>query len=212
MARLVVLIGDSIGAMYGIPQGAGFVDRAARYLAQHGVSLENWSTGGALAAGYVDMLPQLTQRLKLKARSSAELLVVIELGGNDRLCGLPPEKIERALEQLVQAAKEVPARAMLMEVIPDGIEQDVARRCGVSLVATPACLAGQMQKPLQRGVVPPLTARYQQPDGIHPNARAQRHIAASLLEALCTELRLPMPAPLGEGSDAEQESGSCKVL
>lgn len=217
MAWRVVLLGDSIGAMQGIPKGQGFVDQiSARLQAHGGVTLENWSVGGALASGTVQQLPQLRARLGGKAQGEGQqqleaqgLVVVIELGGNDRLFGLPPGQIEEALEKLARAMKEeLHARVLLMEVVPDGIERDVAARCGARLVPTPPRVVATMQKPIRRGGIPKMSGDFIQPDGIHPNAKAQRHMASALLAALNEELGLG----LNDGAPEVEEPPICHNL
>merc|ERR1719330_558266 len=81
-----------------------------------------------LAMSMEKQLPQLSKRLgALMGRG--QLVVVIELGGNDRLFGVPATQIEAALDKIVRSVQKIGASAIIMEIIPDGIERDVAGRC-----------------------------------------------------------------------------------
>merc|ERR1711924_294745 len=92
---------------------------------------------------------------------------------------------------MVEAVKAVPAHPVLMEVIPDGFERDVALNCKCGLIPAPPRMVAEMQQPVQRGKVPYIGPTFVQSDGLHPNTRAQRLIAHEVLTVLLRELHLP---------------------
>ena len=209
--RRLVVLGDSIGAAQGVAPGAGFVALLSARLAPHGCAVRNWSRGGltAAAAAAREPLARVSRRLREEAAaaaSGAELAVLVELGGNDRLFGVPSREIESALEAIVGACRDAAPAALVLvlEVIPDGIERDAARRAGARLVPCPARVAATMRKPLRRGAVPPMSPLFMQPDRIHPNDAAQPLIADEVLDALRAEWGLPggrEPAPESASAD-----------
>eukprot|EP00927_Polykrikos_kofoidii_P059692 TRINITY_DN54833_c0_g1_i1.p1 TRINITY_DN54833_c0_g1~~TRINITY_DN54833_c0_g1_i1.p1 ORF type:complete len:240 (+),score=34.06 TRINITY_DN54833_c0_g1_i1:78-797(+) len=198
MTQRVVFLGDSIGASQGVPPGSGFVSLVSKELKPFGVVVDNWSRGGVTVTGYMRNLSEVQNQLKRFADASS-LFVIIELGGNDRIIGVAPAQIQASLMKLVLSVQALPARALIMEVIPDGIERDVSAQCGVALIPTPSCIAETMQKPLRRGVIPEMDPSYVQRDGIHPNTRAQGPIAHSVLTVLSREMGIS-PECLNEDS------------
>merc|ERR1711879_568649 len=117
----------------------------------------------------------------LAAATDGDLLVILELGGNDRMCGLKPEIISQSLTKLVETIKSVNAKPLIMEVIPDGIERDVATNCAARLIQCPPDMVATITGPIRRGVVPRFGPQYLQGDRIHPNSKAQPLILKEVL-------------------------------
>lgn len=195
----VVLIGDSIAAMQGIPSGSGFVSLVRDQLQKFAIGVDSWSQGGVAAVTMERELPQLVQRLAPLAQG-AQLIVVIELGGNDRLMGVQPGKIVSALVNIVRKVRGLGAKCVLMEVIPDGLDREVARQCGCGLSVAPPCIFGGAAggAGVPAGHMPQVNTAYLQQDGVHPNEHAQRPIAKQLLLALSRETRLPLSEGFSE--------------
>eukprot|EP00746_Dinoflagellata_sp_MGD_P140977 gnl/MRDRNA2_/MRDRNA2_74158_c0_seq2.p1 gnl/MRDRNA2_/MRDRNA2_74158_c0~~gnl/MRDRNA2_/MRDRNA2_74158_c0_seq2.p1 ORF type:complete len:186 (-),score=36.34 gnl/MRDRNA2_/MRDRNA2_74158_c0_seq2:37-594(-) len=166
------------------------MNKLAILLKPQGVKVENWSQGGQTATGCIRNVANLQRRLGRAGIDDGDFLVIVELGGNDRLFGMPPEQIEMALAQLVQTIKAANAKPLFMEVIPDGIERDVSANCGARLIRCPPDIAATIKEPIQRGVVPRFGHKYLQPDGIHPNAKAQPLILKEVLDAVALELSM----------------------
>lgn len=112
------------------------------------------------------------------------LLVIVELGGNDRMFGIDPDSIVRSLATIVQAIQEANAAALLMEVVPDGLEREVCDQTGALLVPLAPDIHDELGTspdcPLPRGAIPVLPAKFFQSDGIHPNHRAQVLLSRSV--------------------------------
>ncbi len=167
-ARLVV-VGDSLSAEYGLARGSGWVALLGERVAREKLPVEvvNASISGDTTAGGRSRLPAL-----LKAH--VPKVVVIELGGNDALRGLPLAETRANLSAMVRAARASGAQVLLagMQVPPNygrqytaDFEQafaDVARAEHCALV--PFLLKGVADRPDADG--------WFQADRIHPLAKA----------------------------------------
>ncbi len=166
-SKTLLVLGDSLSAEYGLARGSGWVSLLQqRMLAQKlEANLVNASISGETTAGGKARLPALLRQHK-------PAVVVIELGGNDGLRGLPLAATQANLRDMVRAADASGARVLLLGMRmppnygPDyskrfaAMYQGLARELGVSLV--PFFLAG-LEDP----------EKYFQPDRIHPNQGAQ---------------------------------------
>lgn len=168
-APKLLVVGDSMSAEYGLARGTGWVALLAARLQREKLPHEvvNASISGDTTAGGRARLPAL-----LKAHAPA--VVVIELGGNDALRGLPLAQTREHLAAMARAAREAGARVLLvgMQVPPNYGRQynedfvrsfaDVARTEKTALV--PFLLAGVADRPDADA--------WFQPDRIHPLAKA----------------------------------------
>lgn len=173
-ARVLVL-GDSIAAEYGIARGSGWVDMLAARAGDR-ARFVNASISGETTSGGRGRLPGLLAEHRPD-------VVVIELGANDALRGLPLDGTEANLDAMVGDALEAGARVLLlgMQVPPNygrryterfaGLFEAVARRHGIALVPF-----------LLEGIADDLA--YFQDDRIHPNESAQELIAETAWPAL----------------------------
>lgn len=215
MQQCVVLFGDSIGTSQGVAVNRSFAALLKAILEDHDIRVENWSQGGRLAAGAVQQLATLKRKLRACADKFQGLTVILELGGNDRMFGQPAASIEESLRQLVLAVQSIPAHALLMEVVPDGIEKSVAARCGARLIPSPACLVDTMRQPIQKGRIPRFRSlEYIQDDGLHPNTKAQVPILLELLAGLSAELQLPLELSESDTEElyARNNSWECTIM
>lgn len=165
--RLLV-VGDSLSAEYGIARGSGWVALLEQRLQRDGVaaSVRNASISGDTTSGGRSRLAALLK--------DAPTHVVIELGGNDALRGLPLDMTEANLREMVRASRAAGARVLLvgMQVPPnygaaygrdfEAVFGKVAKAEGAALV--PFLLKGVAddKDPL----------RWFQDDRIHPKAEA----------------------------------------
>ena len=83
-AQRILVVGDSLSAEYGLPRGTGWVALLQKQLAQDklGVEVINASISGETTSGGRSRMAALLQKHQPSH-------VVIELGGNDALRGLP---------------------------------------------------------------------------------------------------------------------------
>ncbi|MBS1200903.1 MAG: arylesterase [Proteobacteria bacterium] len=108
---VILVLGDSLSAGYGIPVEQGWVARLQRRLDAegYGYAVVNASVTGETTVGALERLPRALARHK-------PALVVIELGGNDGLRGLPVTELRTNLEALVRTSREAGARVLLAAV------------------------------------------------------------------------------------------------
>src|SRR5690606_37013710 len=109
----VLVLGDSIAAEYGIARGSGWVDMLAARAAGR-ATFVNASISGETTTGGRNRLPGLLAEHRPD-------IVVIELGANDALRGLPLDETEANLDAMVQASIDAGARVLLlgMQVPPN---------------------------------------------------------------------------------------------
>lgn len=167
--RKLLVVGDSLSAEYGIARGSGWVALLEKRLAENGkrYAVFNASISGDTTAGGLSRLPAL-----LKEHRPSH--VVIELGGNDALRGMPLAHTRDNLRAMVRAVKAAKAKPLLvgMQVPPNygaryGREffqlfAELAKEEGAALA--PFLLAGVADRPDAEA--------WFQADRIHPQARA----------------------------------------
>ncbi|WP_414652346.1 arylesterase [Ideonella sp.] len=165
----VLVVGDSLSAEYGLARGTGWVALLAERVAREKLPVEvvNASISGDTTAGGRARLPALL-------KTHAPKVVVIELGGNDALRGLPLAQTRDNLGAMARAARAAGAKVLLagMQVPPNYGRQytadfvqafeDVARAERCALV--PFLLKGVADRPDAED--------WFQPDRIHPLAKA----------------------------------------
>jgi acyl-CoA thioesterase I len=170
---VVLIVGDSLSAEYGIARGSGWVALLAQRLQREKVAANvvNASVSGDTTSGGRSRLPALLAQHR-------PAVVVVELGGNDALRGLPLTMTRDNLVAMVKAAKASGARVLVagMQVPPNygrkygedfsALFATVAKGENVALV--PFLLAGVADGPDAE--------RLFQPDRIHPVAQAHPRI------------------------------------
>ena len=178
---VVLVVGDSLSAEYGLPRGAGWVALLQQRLQAQmpGVQVVNASISGDTTSGGRSRLPAL-----LKQHRPTH--VIIELGGNDALRGLPLKMTADNLRTMTRAAKATGARVLItgMQVPPN---------YGKRYADDFAAVFGTVAREEQAVLVPFLLAgvadgpdadRLFQPDRIHPTAAAHPRILDNVWPAL----------------------------
>jgi acyl-CoA thioesterase-1 len=183
---LVLVVGDSLSAEYGIARGSGWVALMEQRLSNQApkVRVINASISGDTSSGGRSRLPAL---LKLHQPT----LVVIELGGNDALRGLPLKTTKENLRAMVKAAQAASAKVLLvgMQVPPNYGRQytdDFAKVFrDVSVEESTALVPF-----LLRGVADaPNSERLFQSDRIHPKEAAHPIMLDNVWPTLIAQLR-----------------------
>ena len=168
-APVILVVGDSLSAEYGLARGSGWVALLERRLAEQKLRAQviNASISGDTTAGGRARLPALL-------RQHRPNVVVIELGGNDALRGLPLASTRANLTEMAHAAREQGAKVLLigMQVPPN-----YGRQYSDDFAAIFAAVATAEQTALVpfllRGVADGADAMQSfQPDRIHPLATA----------------------------------------
>lgn len=108
-AAHILVLGDSLSAEYGLARGSGWVALLERQLQQAGISakLTNASISGDTTSGGRTRLPALLQQHRPS-------VVIIELGANDALRGLPLKGTLDNLRAMTQAAQAAGAKVLLL--------------------------------------------------------------------------------------------------
>ena len=164
--KTVLVVGDSLSAEYGLARGSGWVALLERKLKAQNIDarIVNASISGDTTSGGRTRLPALLQQHKPN-------LVVLELGANDGLRGLPVNAAEDNLRSMITLAQKNRAKVLLvgMRMPPNygrayterfaGMYKELAGELKVPLV--PFMLEGVAQEP----------ANFQA-DRLHPLATA----------------------------------------
>jgi acyl-CoA thioesterase-1 len=166
-ARRLLIVGDSLSAEYGLPRGSGWVALLGRRLAERrtGIEVVNASISGETTSGGRTRLPELLAKHR-------PAFVVVELGGNDALRGLPLASTEANLREMVRAARQANARPLLLGM---QMPPNYGRAYGEQFAALFVRVAEAERVPLVPFFLEGFgdKAEYFQPDRIHPAERAQ---------------------------------------
>ncbi len=186
-APVILIVGDSLSAEYGLARGTGWVALLTKRLAERksAATVINASISGDTTAGGRSRLAAL---LKLHHPTC----VILELGGNDALRGLPLETTRANLVEMAQASKAAGAKVLIvgMQVPPNygrkygedfaELFSAVAKSEGTALV--PFLLAGIADVPEAESMF--------QADRIHPRAEAHPRMLENVWASLAPLLKL----------------------
>jgi acyl-CoA thioesterase-1 len=185
-APAILIVGDSLSAEYGIRRGSGWAALLQERLERERIRARvvNASISGDTTAGGASRLAALL-------REHRPTHVLIELGGNDALRGLPLESTRANLVKMVQQSKAAGAKVLIagMQMPPNygkryaddfaALFAAVAKAEGAALV--PFILAGIADGPEPVALF--------QPDRIHPNEQAQPRIVDNVWPVLAAWIR-----------------------
>ena len=179
-AKLIWAFGDSLAAGYGLPPDQGFTAQLQAALRQHGIAatVRNGGVAGDTAA-------QARARLAwgLRGLGTAPDLVIVELGANDMLRGLPVEQARANLDRILAelARRRIPVLLAGMRAAPN-MGPDYAR----AFEGMYPALAVNHRVPLYPFFLDGVAAKRAliQRDGLHPNARGVRTIVGRILPAV----------------------------
>lgn len=177
-APVVLVLGDSLSAAYGLPLDQGWVRLLQARIAAHDLPhrVVNASISGDTVAGGLSRLPALLA-------AQAPQIVVVELGANDGLRGFSPARIQADLVRLIEQVQAAGAQVLLAGVrLPPNygpayterfqrLYATVAAETGAALV--PRLLDGVAEEP-----------SLMQADGLHPTAAAQPRLLENLWPVL----------------------------
>lgn len=188
---VLLVLGDSLSAGYGLAQGEGWISLLEKRMKEragqrrNGWQVVNASISGETTAGGRSRLADLLARHK-------PALVIIELGGNDALRGLPLKGATDNLREMLRAAQAAGAKTML-------IGMQVPPNYGPAYANQFEQMYRTLANESQSALVPFLLAGFGddpawfQADGIHPNAAAQPKMLDNVwpvLEDVLVEARL----------------------
>jgi len=182
-APVLLVLGDSISAGYGLAAGTGWVALLSQRLQKEGYAYTviNGSITGDTTAGGRARLPALLTQ-------SQPAIVIIELGGNDALRGGNLAATRGNLEAMVTAAQGAKARVLI-------VGMQVPPNYGPAYVRDFNALFADVAKEKRVPVVPAFFAGFGddlalfQPDRIHPTAEAQPKLLDNVWPVLQPLLR-----------------------
>ncbi|HEY1610527.1 MAG TPA: arylesterase [Paraburkholderia sp.] len=163
----IVVLGDSLSAEYGLPRDTGWVALMRQRLATRRIdySVANASISGDTTSDGLARLPLVMQRLKPS-------IVIIELGANDALRGVPLATTEQNLRAIIAQIRKGNAKPVLIGMyVPPNYGPDYTQHFHA--------LYGQLSKELNVPLVPFLLAGLIdrpdlfQSDQMHPTQQAQ---------------------------------------
>ena len=191
-APTVLVLGDSLSAEYGLKRGAGWVALLEARLSQRKIAAKvvNASISGDTTSGGRTRLPALLTQHRPS-------VVVIELGGNDALRGLPIAMTRDNLVAMVRASKAAGAKVVIAGMqLPPNYGRQYGDQFAALFAATAKVESTALVPFLLKGVadVPQADSLFQ-PDRIHPTAAAHPVILDNVWAAL--EPMLKPPAPKG---------------
>ncbi|MGQ0657154.1 MAG: arylesterase [Chromatiales bacterium] len=175
---MILVLGDSLSAAYGIPIERGWVSLLARRLHDQGYPhrVVNASISGETTRGALD-------RLSAALEAHRPAVVLVELGANDGLRGIPIAEVSANLTRIVKAAQASGAKVLLLSMrLPpnygpayvgqfEGLYERVADDTQATLA--PFLLQGVAGDP-----------QYVQDDGLHPGAAAHPIMLRNIWPAL----------------------------
>jgi acyl-CoA thioesterase-1 len=178
----VLVLGDSLSAAFHIDPSAGWVTLLAQRLKTQTppVDVVNASISGETTAGGLSRLPALLAQHKPR-------IVVVELGANDGLRGLPIDQIRKNLDTIIKTSRDAGAKVVLLGIeLPinygpqyrTGLHEmyrDEAKEFNVPLV--PFLLDGVAQDP-----------KLMQDDGMHPLAAGEPKVLENVWPTLRTAI------------------------
>ncbi len=178
VANIILIVGDSLSAAYGIPVENGWVSLLQERLDTRGYRYQiiNASISG-------DTTANARARLTRALASHEPSVVLLALGGNDGLRGLSLAAMKSNLDTMISSVQEACAQVLLIGVqLPPNygprytekfqdIYHELARERDITLLPSLVDGIGTEQDLMQA-------------DGIHPNATAQPLIRDRVWEAL----------------------------
>ena len=182
----IVVLGDSLSAEYGLVRGSGWVALLEKRLSAEKIaaSVINASISGDTTSGG-------RARLGALLKQHRPTVLVIELGGNDALRGLPLKNTQDNLSAMAQAAQKAGAKVLLLGMqVPPNYGRQYAEQFAQLFVSVAQKNKTALVPFLLKGVADRQDATaWFQADGIHPLAKAHPQMLDNVWPALRPLLR-----------------------
>lgn len=169
-SKTVLVLGDSLSAEYGLTRGTGWVPLLERRLNAEKIDAHiiNASISGETTSGGKTRLPALLERYRPD-------ILIIELGANDGLRGLPVASAKANLHAMIETARGARAKILLVGMrIPPNYGRDYTEKLSSMYME----LARDLRVPLVPFLLEGVADKPQlfQSDRLHPLAEAQAAI------------------------------------
>jgi len=182
-APVILVWGDSLSAAFGIPLESGWVQLLQQRLRQQGYPhrVVNGSVAGETTSGGLARLPAA-----LKTHRPA--LVLIELGGNDGLRGLPLAQLRANLRAMVEQSRTAGAQVVVFEMT---VPPNYGEAYTLGFTRAFAQVARENSAPLVPFFLTSiaLDSGWFQEDGIHPTVAAQPLLLDAVWPTLAPALK-----------------------
>lgn len=176
--QTILVFGDSLSAAYGIPKEQGWVNLVAQRVKDNQLPYEvaNASVSGETTAGGLSRLPAALKQFKPS-------IVVIELGANDGLRGLPLDAMKNNLEKMIQASQQANAQVVLLGMF---IPPNYGPKYTNGFKAVFLDLSEKYKTPFIPFFLDGISGHSDLvlEDGLHPNVNAQRKILENVWPTL----------------------------
>jgi len=176
------VLGDSLAAGYGLERGEGWVDLLQQRLDESGRTIEliNASVSGETTSGGLSRLPDLLELHKPD-------MVLLELGANDGLRGIPLTIVEANLNKLVELVNATDASTIMLG---NRLPPNYGPRYTQEFFELFQEVAAVHDLPLVPFLLDGVATDWDlmQADGLHPNAEAQPIILETVWQVLEPEL------------------------
>ena len=165
--RNLLVYGDSLSAAYGMSEEQGWVNLLAERVGQDFPAYQviNGSVSGETTTGGLERLPAMLEQYRPD-------VIVLELGGNDGLRGIPIDAIRRNLVEMIRLIEAGGGRVLLAGI---QIPPNYGPRYATPFSENYFSLAEEHELPLIPFLIEgiPENPELMQNDGIHPVAEAQ---------------------------------------
>ncbi len=173
----ILVVGDSLSAEYGLQRGSGWVALLDKKLTaeKRGATVVNASISGDTTSGGRSRLPALLKQHRPQ-------VVVIELGGNDALRGLPLAMTEANLQAMAQASAQAGARVLLVGMqVPPNYGADYNAKFAATFASVAKSQKTALVPFLLKGIADgPDATKLFQADRIHPKEEAHPQMLANV--------------------------------
>jgi acyl-CoA thioesterase-1 len=176
--KVLVVFGDSLSAGYGLAAGQSFPDDMQRTLDKEGYAwrVVNLGISGDTTEGGVSRI-QSAVRLK-------PAVVILELGGNDGLRGLPLKVTRQNMETMIAAFQQAGAKVVLAGMtLPPNYGPDYIKSFQSLYTDLAAKYKLKLIPFLLSDIITP-DLRYLQRDGIHPTAEGAEIVSGTVLKTV----------------------------
>ena len=182
-AKNIVVLGDSLSAGYGIDVQKGWVSLlSAKLLKEGDYKVINISTSGDTTSNGLAKLSNALQKYRPD-------VVIIELGANDGLRGLPIAQMRKNLELLIKESLSIGAKVILLATeLPPNYGQKYLEQYKNTYVELAQLYKVALVPMFLEGVAG--HENLMQQDGLHPNEKAQQLILNNVWPALKIVLNL----------------------
>ncbi|HET7395244.1 MAG TPA: arylesterase [Gammaproteobacteria bacterium] len=185
----ILVMGDSLSAAHGLEAGQGWASLLQQRLAAQGYdyTVINASISGETTAGGLTRLPQALGQHK-------PAIVILELGANDGLRGLPLKLMQQNLGRMITLSSKAGAKVLLVGML---LPPNYGPQYTQAFSAVYPALASHYRLPLVPFLLDGVAQdrKLMQADGLHPKAVAEPRVLDNVWAKLAPMLAKPASKP-----------------